>query len=69
VRCKEVPIGDELYFLTLVVVDTGGGPREIAIDGHAEAQAIVDGQDFSTGWPVTTVVAPWSIFVALGCRS
>jgi putative ABC transport system permease protein len=27
---------------------------------------VVDGQDFGTGSSVTTVVAPWSIFVALG---
>jgi putative ABC transport system permease protein len=30
------------------------------------AARVADGQDFGTGSSVTTVVAPWSIFVALG---
>ena len=38
-----------------------------ALQGDARAAAlIVNGQDFGTGSPITTVVTAWGIFVALG---
>jgi len=52
------------FVIEAVIVTLVGGAVGV-LAGIAAAQ-IVDGQDFGTGSPVTTMVAPWSIFVALG---
>ncbi len=52
------------FIIEAIIVTLVGGAVGV-LAGIAAAQ-IVDGQDFGTGSPVTTVVAPWSIFVALG---
>jgi putative ABC transport system permease protein len=52
------------FVIEAIIVTLVGGAVGV-LAGVAAAQ-IVDGQDFGTGSPVTTVVAPWSIFVALG---
>jgi putative ABC transport system permease protein len=51
------------FVIEAVIVTLVGGAVGV-LAGVVVAQ-IVDGQDFGTGSPVTTVVAPWSIFVAL----
>jgi putative ABC transport system permease protein len=52
------------FIIEAIIVTLVGGALGV-IGGVAMAE-IVDGQDFGTGSPVTTVVAPWSIFVAFG---
>jgi len=52
------------FVIEAIIVTLVGGAVGV-LAGIAVAQ-IVDGQDFGTGSPVTTMVAPWSIFVALG---
>jgi putative ABC transport system permease protein len=52
------------FIIEAVIVTLVGGAAGV-IGGVATAE-IVNGQDFGTGSPVTTVVAPWSIFVAFG---
>ncbi len=52
------------FIIEAVIVTLVGGAVGV-LAGVAAAQ-IANGQDFGTGSPVTTVVAPWSIFVALG---
>jgi putative ABC transport system permease protein len=52
------------FVIEAIIVTLVGGAVGV-LAGVVVAQ-IVDGQDFGTGSPVTTMVAPWSIFVALG---
>jgi putative ABC transport system permease protein len=52
------------FIIEAVIVTLAGGAAGV-IGGVAMAE-IVNGQDFGTGSPVTTSVAPWSIFVAFG---
>ena len=52
------------FVIEAVIVTLVGGAVGV-LAGIAAAQ-VANGQDFGTGSPVTTVVAPWSIFVALG---
>ena len=52
------------FIIEAIIVTLVGGALGV-IGGVATAE-IVNGQDFGTGSPVTTVVAPWSIFVAFG---
>jgi putative ABC transport system permease protein len=52
------------FIIEAIIVTLVGGAVGV-LAGVVVAQ-IVDGQDFGTDSPVTTVVAPWSIFVALG---
>jgi len=52
------------FVIEAIIVTLAGGALGV-IGGVAMAE-IVNGQDFGTGSPVTTVVAPWSIFVAFG---
>jgi putative ABC transport system permease protein len=54
-----------LQFVVEAIIVTLVGGAVGVLAGVVTAR-IVDGQDFGTGSPVTTVVAPWSIFVALG---
>ena len=52
------------FIIEAVIVTFLGGA--IGVVGGVAAAQIVNGQDFGTGSPVTTVVTAWSIFVALG---
>jgi putative ABC transport system permease protein len=52
------------FIIEAVIVTLLGGA--IGVVGGVAAAQIVNGQDFGTGSPVTTVVTAWSIFVALG---
>ncbi len=52
------------FIIEAIIVTLVGGAAGV-IAGIAAAR-VANGQDFGTGSPVTTVVAPWSIFVALG---
>jgi putative ABC transport system permease protein len=52
------------FIIEAIIVTLVGGAAGV-LAGVAAAQ-VANGQDFGTGSPVTTVVAPWSIFVALG---
>jgi putative ABC transport system permease protein len=52
-------------FIIEAVIVTFVGGAVGALAGVVAAR-LADGQDFGTGSPVTTVVAPWSIFVACG---
>jgi putative ABC transport system permease protein len=52
------------FVIEAVIVTLVGGAIGV-IAGVGAAQA-ANGQDFGTGSPVTTAVAPWSIFVAFG---
>jgi putative ABC transport system permease protein len=54
-----------LQFVVEAIIVTLVGGAVGVLAGVAAAR-IANGQDFGTGSPVTTVVAPWSIFVALG---
>jgi len=52
------------FIIEAIIVTLAGGAIGV-IAGIGAAQ-VANGQDFGTGSPVTTVVAPWSIFVAFG---
>jgi len=52
------------FVVEAVIVTLVGGA--VGVLAGVVAARIANGQDFGTGSPVTTVVAPWSIFVALG---
>jgi putative ABC transport system permease protein len=52
------------FIIEAIIVTLVGGAAGV-LAGIAAAH-VANGQDFGTGSPVTTVVAPWSIFVALG---
>ncbi len=52
------------FIIEAVIVTLLGGA--IGVVGGVAAAQVVNGQDFGTGSPVTTVVTAWSIFVALG---
>jgi putative ABC transport system permease protein len=52
------------FVIEAIIVTLVGGA--VGVLAGVVVARIVDGQDFGTGSPVTTVVAPWSIFVALG---
>jgi len=52
------------FIIEAIIVTLVGGA--VGVLAGVVAARIVDGQDFGTGSPVTTMVAPWSIFVALG---
>jgi len=52
------------FIIEAIIVTLVGGA--IGVIGGVATAEIVNGQDFGTGSPVTTVVAPWSIFVAFG---
>jgi putative ABC transport system permease protein len=52
------------FVVEAIIVTLVGGA--IGVLAGVVVARIVDGQDFGTGSPVTTMVAPWSIFVALG---
>jgi putative ABC transport system permease protein len=52
------------FVIEAIIVTLAGGALGV-IAGVVAAQ-LANGQDFGTGSPVTTVVAPWSIFVAFG---
>ena len=52
------------FIIEAVIVTLVGGA--IGVIAGVGAAQIANGQDFGTGSPVTTVVAPWSIFVAFG---
>jgi putative ABC transport system permease protein len=54
-----------LQFVVEAIIVTLVGGAVGVLAGVVTAR-VVDGQDFGTGSSVTTVVAPWSIFVALG---
>jgi putative ABC transport system permease protein len=52
------------FVVEAIIVTLVGGA--VGVLAGVVAARIANGQDFGTGSPVTTVVAPWSIFVALG---
>jgi putative ABC transport system permease protein len=52
------------FVVEAIIVTLVGGAVGVLVG--VVAARIANGQDFGTGSPVTTVVAPWSIFVALG---
>ena len=52
------------FVIEAIIVTLVGGA--VGVLAGVVTARIADGQDFGTGSPVTTVVAPWSIFVALG---
>jgi putative ABC transport system permease protein len=52
------------FVIEAIIVTLVGGA--VGVLAGVVVAEIADGQDFGTGSPVTTVVAPWSIFVALG---
>ncbi len=52
------------FVIEAIIVTLVGGAMGVIV-GVAAAQ-VANGQDFGTGSSVTTVVAPWSIFVAVG---
>jgi putative ABC transport system permease protein len=54
-----------LQFVVEAIIVTLVGGAVGVLAGVVVAR-MVNGQDFGTGSPVTTVIAPWSIFVALG---
>jgi putative ABC transport system permease protein len=54
-----------LQFVVEAIIVTLAGGAVGVLAGVVTAR-IANGQDFGTSSPVTTVVAPWSIFVALG---
>jgi putative ABC transport system permease protein len=54
-----------LQFVVEAIIVTLVGGAAGVLAGVVAAR-IADGQDFGTGSSVTTVIAPWSIFVALG---
>jgi putative ABC transport system permease protein len=54
----------ETVSLEAIIVTLVGGA--LGVLAGVVAARIADGQDFGTGSSVTTVIAPWSIFVALG---
>ena len=52
------------FVVEAIIVTLVGGA--LGVLAGVVAARVADGQDFGTGSSVTTVVAPWSIFVALG---
>ena len=52
------------FIVEAVIVTLLGGAIGV-LAGVATAE-LADGREFGTGTAITTVVAPWSIFVALG---
>jgi putative ABC transport system permease protein len=52
------------FVVEAIIVTLVGGA--VGVLAGVVAARIANGQDFGTGSPVTTMVAPWSIFVALG---
>ena len=52
------------FIIEAVIVTLVSGA--MGVIGGVIAARVADGQDFGTGSAVTTVVAPWSIFVAFG---
>jgi len=52
------------FVIEAIIVTLVGGA--VGVAAGVVAARIANGQDFGTGSAVTTVVAPWSIFVALG---
>jgi putative ABC transport system permease protein len=52
------------FVVEAIIVTLVGGA--VGVLAGVVAARIANGQDFGTGSPVTTVVAPWSVFVALG---
>ncbi len=52
------------FVIEAIIVTLLGGA--IGVIGGVAAAHVANGQDFGTGSAVTTVVAPWSIFVAFG---
>ena len=52
------------FIIEAIIVTVVGGA--IGVLAGVAAAELADGREFGTGTPVTTVVAPWSIFVALG---
>ena len=52
------------FIIEAIIVTVLGGA--IGVLAGVAAAELADGREFGTGTPVTTVVAPWSIFVALG---
>jgi len=52
------------FVVEAIIVTLVGGA--VGVLAGVIAARLADGQDFGTGSSVTTVVAPWSIFVALG---
>jgi len=52
------------FVVEAIIVTLVGGA--LGVLAGVVAARMADGQDFGTGSSVTTVVAPWSIFVALG---
>jgi len=52
------------FVVEAIIVTLVGGA--VGVLAGVVAARIADGQDFGTGSSVTTVVAPWSVFVALG---
>jgi putative ABC transport system permease protein len=52
------------FVVEAIIVTLVGGA--VGVLAGVVAARVANGQDFGTGSPVTTVVAPWSIFTALG---